>query len=69
VQGEVLNLFNEQAVVSGETRIRLRQPFDPFTEEPIEGTHWVKAPNFGQPTGPGSYQQPRTYRVSLGARF
>jgi hypothetical protein len=60
-------------------------PFNPFTtsvESLIEcpqgtpaaqctamGAHWQKASNFGQPTGPGSYQLPRTYRFSVGVRF
>ncbi|MFA6955000.1 MAG: carboxypeptidase regulatory-like domain-containing protein [Thermoanaerobaculia bacterium] len=59
--------------------------FDPFTTDPsslIEcpqgtpgatclkmGAHWQKGASFGQPTGPASYQVPRTYRFSFGARF
>ena len=53
-------------------------PFNPFTETPVEGVHWVKGPLFGQPVNPtsgepfggaGDFQLPRTYRFSLGARF
>lgn len=43
--------------------------FNPFTEQPVEGVHWRRGSRFGNPTGPGSYQTPRTYRVSAGIRF
>ncbi len=43
--------------------------FNPFTEEPVEGTHYLKGPNFGQPTEEDHYQTPRTYRFSVGLRF
>ncbi|HEU4521469.1 MAG TPA: TonB-dependent receptor [Thermoanaerobaculia bacterium] len=56
--------------------------FNPFTASTIEcpqgaeaaecaalGAHWQKGPQFGQPTGPSSYQDPRTYRFSVGLRF
>jgi outer membrane receptor for ferrienterochelin and colicin len=43
--------------------------FNPFTETPVEGVNWVKGPNFGKAISPFGFQQPRTYRVSLGLRF
>lgn len=52
--------------------------FNPFTETPVEGINWVKGPSFGKPVNPtsgeliggaGDFQQPRTYRFSIGARF
>ncbi|HXH23826.1 MAG TPA: hypothetical protein VNI78_01175, partial [Vicinamibacterales bacterium] len=43
--------------------------FNPFTEKPVEGTHWIKGPNFGKPDSEGDFQTPRTYRVSIGLRF
>jgi hypothetical protein len=59
--------------------------FNPFTDTPVEctqidtsvsggkctttGANWMKATNFGQPTGPTDYQQPRTFYVSFGIRF
>ena len=49
--------------------------FNPFTETPVEGTHYRLGTQFGQPTTPttaaaqGSFQLPRTYRVSVGLRF
>ena len=82
VQAEVVNLFNEQAQISGDTTVLTHRQsedlvrFNPFTEEPIEGVHYQLADTFGQPlnatTGSnlnGSYQLPRTFRVSLGLRF
>jgi outer membrane receptor for ferrienterochelin and colicin len=44
-------------------------PFNPFTETPVEGVHWVKGPLFGQANNPLAFQQPRTYRLSVGLRF
>lgn len=78
VEADVLNIFNSAAVVSPNTTITTRRSggassglvaFNPFTETPVEGTHWKKGPNFGKPTGPTSYQDPRLYRVSFGIRF
>jgi outer membrane receptor for ferrienterochelin and colicin len=43
--------------------------FNPFTETPVEGVHWAKGPNFGQAINPLAFQQPRTYRLSVGIRF
>ena len=45
-------------------------PFNPLAGEvPHEGVNWQKGPNFGKVTTPDAYQQPRTYRFSLGVRF
>ncbi|HEV8578489.1 MAG TPA: TonB-dependent receptor [Thermoanaerobaculia bacterium] len=43
--------------------------FNPFTETPVEGLHYVKSPDFGKPVNALGYQQPRTYRIGLGLRF
>jgi hypothetical protein len=58
--------------------------FNPFTTKPVEctqysdakrtsctqsGTNWYKGPDFGKPTTTGSYQTPRTFRISVGFRF
>ncbi|MGH9458085.1 MAG: TonB-dependent receptor [Thermoanaerobaculia bacterium] len=84
VQGEVFNVLNEQAVLGGNTTVITRwtsltgcgpdgqtrcQAFDPFTETPVEGVHYALGENFGQPTSPSSYQNPRSYRFSVGLRF
>jgi hypothetical protein len=44
-------------------------PFDPFREKPVEGVHYARSPTFGQAFGPEAYQRPRTFWISLGARF
>jgi hypothetical protein len=80
VQPQVLNVFGGHAVVSSDRAyidlgVRTAatspdlQPFDPFTEKPVEGVHYALSPTFGQALGPTSYQQPRTFRISLGVRF
>ena len=56
--------------------------FNPFTTTPVEcpqgtaaaacttmGANWQKGPNFGKPTLAGSWQTPRTIRISVGIRF
>jgi len=49
--------------------------FNPFTTTPVEGVHYRLGPSFGKPTAAttattqGSFQLPRTYRVSVGLRF
>lgn len=77
-QGDMFNAFNEQGVVGGNTTVLTRWnagaasglvPFDPFNETPEEGVHYRLHDNFGQPTGKTSYQDPRTYRFSVGLRF
>ncbi|HUF10211.1 MAG TPA: hypothetical protein VMO47_12885, partial [Rhodothermales bacterium] len=43
--------------------------FNPFTETPVEGVHYVRSADFGQPTGPDSYQSPRSVQASIALRF
>lgn len=88
VQPEVINLFDQQAVVAFDEEVLTNSDvdylaaFDPFTTTPIEcpqgapestcesmGAHWQKGPNFGKPDSEGDYQQPRTFRFSVGLRF
>jgi hypothetical protein len=45
------------------------QPFNPFTETPVEGVHWALGPTFGQASSRFAYTTPRTFRFSVGARF
>jgi hypothetical protein len=81
VQGELINAFNEQAhthntsVLTHLNDSSLKR-FNPMAgDKPVEGVHWKKGPLFGLPTSAtnadstGSFQLPRTYRVSLGLRF
>jgi outer membrane receptor for ferrienterochelin and colicin len=44
-------------------------PFNPFTTKPVEGVNWQKGPNFGKVTNQLGFQQPRTFRFSVGVRF
>ena len=76
-KAEVTNLFDRAAVVNVDTEVVTRLsnagsgllPFNPFTATPVEGINYRLGPNFGKPTGPESYQTPRTFRLSLGVRF
>src|SRR6185503_821205 len=77
-QGDLLNAFNRSdiadptrlgtTITSAATSTTL-QPFNPFTETPVEGVHYQRAANFGQPLNNLAYQTPRTYRFSLGFRY
>jgi outer membrane receptor protein involved in Fe transport len=74
-RGVVNNVFNHLRVDSFNTSIISRTgdatlaAFNPFTERPVEGTHWRRGPSFGQPTSPTSYQSPREFNFSVGFRF
>jgi outer membrane receptor protein involved in Fe transport len=74
LQPEVINVFNEQAVVDGNTTIldptnSSHAAFNPFTETPVQGVNWDFGSNFGNPVNDADYQQPRTFRFSVGLRF
>jgi hypothetical protein len=84
LQGELINAFNEQAVIGGSSSITVISgvPFNPFTDTPQEcaagtptatcqanGQVWRKSTTFGQPNSAASYQLPMTYRFSAGIRF
>lgn len=78
IQAEILNAFDQGAVISVDTEVMTRYrngaasgliAFNPFTETPVEGVHYRYGPNFGKPTGPESYQTPRTYQLSVGMKF
>jgi len=69
-EGEIVNLFNEQAQINGNTSVnRTATAFNPFTTAPVEGVHYVKSSAFGQARSSADYQLARTYRLSLGFRF
>lgn len=72
----VLNVFDESAQTgAGDTTVltaandRRLAPFDPFSEQPVQGVHWTLGPDFGQPLSADDYQQPRTLSISFGLRF
>jgi outer membrane receptor protein involved in Fe transport len=78
--GEVINLLDEERVDTTSVNVfdttiltanndRTLQRFNPFSETPVEGVHWRKGPRFGQPTNTNAFQQPRTFRFSVGLRF
>jgi hypothetical protein len=79
LQPEILNIFNETAVIDVDTTVYTADddpdpdstlvPFNPFTETPVEGVHWRKGDLFGQPEEDADYQAPRTFRFSVGFRF
>jgi len=74
VQPEVINLFNEDGVIDpagldDNEAVTVLSSFDPFTETPVEGVHWQKSSSFGQALNENDFQQPRTFRFSVGFRF
>ncbi|HJT17445.1 MAG TPA: hypothetical protein VJ853_08660, partial [Thermoanaerobaculia bacterium] len=75
VKGDVLNAFNRAAVVAPNTDVETPRNtaglaiFNPFTQVPVAGVNYRLSPNFGKPTGPESYQTPRTFQIAIGARF
>jgi len=75
VQPELINAFDESAVIAGDTTVLTAkntaslQAFNPFTTAPVEGVNYRFGTNFGKARNATDYQQPRTYRVSVGIRF
>jgi outer membrane receptor protein involved in Fe transport len=83
VQTDIINVFNESKVEYPSTArgpvvnatVNVRRTlssltaFNPFTTTPVEGVHYTKPANFGQPTNREAYQDPREYRISFGVRF
>jgi hypothetical protein len=72
---QVLNVFNEDAEVVVNTTVLEAtnasgyEDFDPFTETPVEGVHFDFGEDFGRARREEDFQQPRTYRFSVGLRF
>jgi hypothetical protein len=80
LQPEVLNLFNEDAVIDVNQKVNTRaygcsssvcQYFNPFDTSytPVEGVDYEFGETFGEPENDGDFQDPRTIRMSLGVRF
>jgi hypothetical protein len=71
----VTNLFNEHAVVTPNSTIYTARndsslaTFNPFTETPVEGVNWRKGDSFGEAQSENDFQEPRTFRISVGLRF
>ncbi len=74
LQPEVINVFNQNGVIDGNVNVLDAtnsglEPFNPFTETPVQGVHWDLDPDFGQPINTADYQMPREFRFSVGLRF
>lgn len=78
LQADIINLFNQQAVVNGDSTVYthrndpegLLKRFNPMAgDTPVEGVNYAFGEDFGQAVSQNSYQQPRTYRFSMGLRF
>jgi outer membrane receptor protein involved in Fe transport len=65
----VLTYDNGGACPNGDPKTGRCLPFNPFTDKPVEGKNFVKSSTFGQATNPIAFQQPRTFRFSVGLRF
>ena len=80
-QIQLLNVFNRfQAFNASSGNINMTvltalddpdrfAPFNPFTDTPVQGTHWDYGDQFGKPVGKDAYTLPRTFRMSFGIRF
>ncbi|MGH8186199.1 MAG: hypothetical protein ACREUC_06525, partial [Steroidobacteraceae bacterium] len=78
-KGEVTNVFDQsklvnsflldQSVLTASNAPTRFQRFDPFTQTPVQGTHWDFGPRFGQAASRFAYQPPRAVRFALGVRF
>jgi outer membrane receptor for ferrienterochelin and colicin len=78
-QTQIWNLFNGDAIADAnniDVTTRTRDGgatnlvrFNPFTETPVQGTHWELGPNFGTARNKNAYQLPRQIRFSFGIRF
>ena len=74
IEIDVINLFNEDIVHFG---LSLNDnidaidenPFNVYTETPIEGVHYELDPEFGQANSSGDFPDGRTFRIDLGIRF
>ncbi len=69
VNPSITNLFDEDAVDDPNTTVNRLAAFNPFTETPVEGVHWEKGPNFGQPTQENDYQNVREFQITAGFRW
>jgi hypothetical protein len=75
LQPEVINLFNNSAVIDPDVTVldatvsSAFETFNPFAETPVQGVHWDFGPDFGKARDEEGFQDPRTYRFSVGFRF
>jgi hypothetical protein len=75
VQPQVLNVLNRRGLRGVSTSVRTAvnsaafQPFNPFTETPVQGVNWNYASTFGHARNNLDYQLPRTFTIAAGLRF
>jgi outer membrane receptor for ferrienterochelin and colicin len=67
--GTAQSRFVDQAVRTASTNATLYTSFNPFTQTPVQGTHWDFSPAFGKATSRFAYTSPRMARLSFGVRF
>jgi hypothetical protein len=67
--GNVQNSTVDTGIRTNVSHPTLYQPFNPFTDTPVEGVHWAKSPTFGRAVNRFAYTTPRTFRLSFGVRF
>ncbi len=77
-QVQLLNIFNQFQMIDAEkinTTVHTAfdsgslDPFDPFSDTPVEGVNWSKGSKFGQAISKDAYTTPRLFRFSVGVRF
>jgi outer membrane receptor protein involved in Fe transport len=80
IQPQVLNVINSHSIALNDPSLIDQgvrtavnspdlQPFDPSRTHPVQGINYALSQTFGQALSPAAYQQPRTFRISMGVRF
>ncbi|HSP17067.1 MAG TPA: TonB-dependent receptor [Thermoanaerobaculia bacterium] len=69
VEPELINAFNQAAVINGNTTVTAAADFNPFKDTPVAGVNYNLSSKFGHARTPTDYATMRTYRVSFGLRF
>ncbi len=69
------NLFNQAAIDDPDDTVLTNNTdptlalFDPFTQTPVEGTHYRLGPEYGDALSAAAWQTPRRFIVGVGFRF
>ncbi|MCP3958592.1 MAG: TonB-dependent receptor [bacterium] len=85
LQPEVINLFDDDAIDARSANDDVSDatdgaacpasptgsclPFNPFTTTPVRDVHYVYGDDYGQADEADDFQEPRTFRFSVGFRF
>ncbi len=76
LQPEIINIFDEDSLDARRATQNIDDPtnsglasFNPFTTDPVEGVNWAKQDDFGEADNENDFQEPRTFRFSVGFRF